>query len=415
MKNQYSIHELMTLFADGELSESEEQFLFDAIALHPELQSEFKQTLLVHKLLHEMSMPIPSEECDAQLFARAGFGEKKKKRGLIFFLNRRNAYISAAAVVLCVIGAYSWYRPSSDSTNPVPQMKTATINRQVQQQSDYGVNREKGTSLSSQSISVQSEQSHTSRATRVMQNAMTTKRNDEAIATIAIAAEDGTNTRESKEKKADANPQNAVPVPFDILSQKYSSSQASSSVNANTLPQQHGLVLSRNFSSKYFVEARGAMSMNATTPNISVAGMMKLHDKTWIGLAAGRDNMVTTGNNVSAAQDDLFGATANKGAIQETEIPTESIPTIQHWVGAVVEHRLGTITDGIEPTTRVTLGGAESGPFGKIGVGVMMRFTPQFIGTIGIENTGLVYKSTIDNSWKSVVTFGGLCSFAIEF
>ncbi|HRK60420.1 MAG TPA: hypothetical protein PLI74_12310, partial [Candidatus Kapabacteria bacterium] len=83
--------------------------------------------------------------------------------------------------------------------------------------------------------------------------------------------------------------------------------------------------------------------------------------------------------------------------------------------GAVIERRLGNIVDGIEPTTRLTIGGAESGPFGKLGIGVMMRFSPQFVGTLGIENTGLLYRSSIDNSWKSVTTFGGLCSFAIEF
>lgn len=415
MKNQYTIHELMTLFADGELSESEEQFLFDAIASYPELQAEFKQTLLVHKLLLETTLPIPSEECDAQLFAKAGFGEKKKKRGLIFFLNRPRTYISVAAALLCIIGTYSWYFTPNNSSVKAVQANTIISNNNAQRQNDYGVKPEIGTTQLAHAGLVQTKKSLFRNASHVNQNSLSVM-DDETSATMTIAADDGANTIQSIVKKENVSAQNHVPVPFDMLSQKQALSQLSPSVVANNRPHQHTVEISRNFSSKYFVEARGAMSMNATTPNISVAGMMKLQDKTWIGLAAGRDNMVNTGNNASTVQEgDLFGTSLSKGALVETEIPKESIPTIQHWVGAVVEHRLGTITEGIEPTTRLTLGGAESGPFGKIGVGVMMRFTPQFIGTIGIENTGLVYKSTIDNSWKSVVTFGGLCSFAIEF
>ena len=161
----------------------------------------------------------------------------------------------------------------------------------------------------------------------------------------------------------------------DAFNKKVMSLQSIVNSSALQLSQPNEKNITQRFSSQYFVEARGAMNVSASSPNVSLAGMMKLQEKTWIGLAAGRENMVNLVNNSATANDgDLFGISANKGATRNTETATETIPTIQHWFGAVIERRLGNIVDGIEPTTRLTLGGAESGPFGKLGIGVMMRF-----------------------------------------
>lgn len=412
MKNQYSIHELMTLFADGELPEADEQFLFDAIASNAELQAEFKQTLLVHKLLNEVPAAIPSEECDAQLFAKAGFGENKKKRASIFFLNMRT--LGSAAAILCILGAYSFFVNFIEHNN-VAQISII----------DVPVNKSNQSGNTDKNISVIHNHHNNLQKKQIHHKSVFMDHNAKKSFMVSTdfskksIEQDMTMTTDN----VTMNTKSANNVETPIISDKSIPLYTNNILTHSPVNQSGQQVLqmseshnTQRFSSQYFIEARGAMSVNASTPNVSLAGMVKLQEKTWIGLAAGRDNMVNLGNNsVTDNEGDLFGASTNKGATRNTETVSETIPTIQHWFGAVIERRLGNIVDGIEPTTRFTLGGAESGPFGKLGIGVTMRFSPQFVGTIGIENTGLLYRSSVDNSWKSVTTVGGLCSFAIEF
>ncbi len=412
MKNQYSIHELMTLFADGELSETEEQYLFDAIASNAELQSEFKQTLLVHRLLNEIPVAIPSEECDAQLFARAGFDEKKKKRAAMFFLNMKT--ISSAAAILCVLGAYSLYDNDKELKN-VAQINTKQI--PIDKVVQSGDKEKISPKITKNPNELQNEQSqHKFKSINYKAIKSSTVSQELSNNVIQHDLEFSPDKSIVSTQPATNDATKVIADESDASNKKDMSLQSIVNSSALQLSQPNEKNNTQRFSSQYFVEARGAMNVSASSPNVSLAGMMKLQEKTWIGLAAGRENMVNLVNNSATANDgDLFGISANKGATRNTETATETIPTIQHWFGAVIERRLGNIVDGIEPTTRLTLGGAESGPFGKLGIGVMMRFSPQFVGTIGIENTGLIYRSSVENSWKSVTTFGGLCSFAIEF
>lgn len=414
MKEQYTIHELMTLFADGELSETEEQYLFDAIASNAELQSEFKQTLLVHKLLNEIPAAIPSEECDAQLFARAGFGEKKKRRGLLFFLHTRT--LSAAAAIICVLGTYVWFNYFNQTDIIVENTTLGTGQKTIMGSSavQYTAPQISGNSAKTDIIESADDAKYIRH--RVMKTPLVRIVNNNEEIQHEIASYNDKNQNDSQPiNTVTIDPKSLETVLLHSENGVNKNNYIHSSEEGLNTTHPHTRQYSPRFTSHYFVEARGAMSMNANSPNVAFAGMMKLQEKTWIGLAAGRDNMVNMANNSSSGNNDVFEFSTNKGAVRETEPIQETIPIIQHWLGAVIERRLGNIVDGIEPTTRLTIGGAESGPFGKLGIGVMMRFSPQFVGTLGIENTGLLYRSSIDNSWKSVTTFGGLCSFAIEF
>jgi hypothetical protein len=72
--NNYTPGELISLFIDGELGESERETLFDALAGNPELQAEFERALHInHAVAQEVLKTVPPVALTNAIFAEAGF------------------------------------------------------------------------------------------------------------------------------------------------------------------------------------------------------------------------------------------------------------------------------------------------------------------------------------------------------
>lgn len=413
MNENYTIEELMTLFADGEISEADEKRLFDAVSSDPKYHEEFRQALAVQKILTESVFPIPSEELDNALFEKAGFAEKKKKRTPILWLNTvTGRSLSVAAAFLIAFGIIS-YTSRNDNEN----VTISDNNIRIQQPENNNIIASDGL----QNVGVEENKimkpKHSiykkNKHYRIINNNIREESNYESNNSVQV-------NRISENILENDNVTEEKPTYFknDTPPNKNNQVEKIASIEKSTTP----IFPIKKGYSKFFVEARGAMMLNAnaaTGANIAVAGMMRLGEKTWLGLAAGRESLMNS--NTIAQNSDVFQITeftnstpgektANRNKQETIE---ETIPPIQNWIGAVAERRFGEVFGGMEPTARVVLGGTGIGPFAKVGAGMMLHFSPSFHASVGFENTGIMYKK--NDNWKTTNTIGAICSFALEF
>lgn len=414
MNENYTIEELMTLFADGEISEADEKRLFDAVSSDPKYHEEFRQALAVQKMLSESPFPVPSQELDNALFEKAGFSEKKKKRAPIFWLNTMaGKSLSVAAAFLIVFGIVS-YTSKDDNKDVLVSDNNSTI--QIPEQNSIIASDELPNEIMSEKKSIEARYTtfKKSKQNRIVNNNIfeeSTHESNNSVQENRVSNNPLKNDNISAEKPATFT--NTLP-PI-----KQNQGEQIASIEKSAAPI---FPMKRTYS-KFFVEARGAMMLNANAAagaNIAVAGMMRLGEKTWLGLAAGRESLMNNSTN-SVPNNDGFelselsnGAPDSKSANRnkQTDIE-ETIPPIQNWIGAVAERRFGEVFSGLEPTARVVLGGTGIGPFAKVGAGMMLHFSPSVHASIGFENTGIMYKK--NDNWQTTNTIGAICSFALEF
>jgi len=414
MNENYTIEELMTLFADGEISEADEKRLFDAVSSDPKYHEEFRQALAVQKMLSESPFPIPSQELDNALFEKAGFSEKKKKRAPIFWLNTvTGRSLSVAAAFLLVFGIVS-YTSKDENRDVIVSGNNSTI--EIPERNSIITSGELRNEVINEKKTVEHKYSAYKKNNqyRIVSNNIfeeSTHESNNSVQENRISNNILKNDNVSEEKPTTFT--NTIPPIKQNQVEQFASIEKSA---APIFPM-------KKTYSKFFVEARGAMMLNANAAvgaNIAVAGMMRLGEKTWLGLAAGRESLMNNSTN-SVPSNDGFelselsnstpgGKSANRN--EQTDIE-ETIPPIQNWIGAVAERRFGEVFSGLEPTARVVLGGTGIGPFAKVGAGMMLHFSPSVHASIGFENTGIMYKKNDD--WQTTNTIGAICSFALEF
>ncbi len=414
MNEYYSIEELMTLFADGEISEADEKRLFDAVSSDPKYHEEFRQALAVQKILSESPFPIPSQELDNALFEKAGFSEKKKRRAPIVWLNTmagRSLSVAAAFLLVFGIVSYTW---KNDNKDTIVSGNNATI--EIPERSNIIASGELRNEVVIEKKTIEQNYSAHKKSNqyRIVSNNIfeeSTNESNNSVQENRISNNIQKNDNISEEK----------PVTFTNTLPPIKQSQVEqiASIEKSAAP----IFPMKKSYSKFFVEARGAMMLNANTAsgaNIAIAGMMRLGEKTWLGLAAGRESLMNNSTN-SVPPNDGFSLgemsnipNTNEKANRNVQTAVEeSIPPIQNWIGAVAERRFGEVFGGLEPTARVVLGGTGIGPFAKVGAGMMLHFSPSVHASIGFENTGIMYKKK--DNWQTANTIGAICSFALEF
>lgn len=428
MNEQYSIDELITLFADGELSEENERRLFEIISADPLCHEEFRKALSIQKLMSEVHFPVPSADLDAAVFEKAGFTKEKKRRPVIFFWDSSSAKIFTAAATILLIFGVVFY-----NTNRVDNTALLTVHEQR-------IGSEKSQGLVSENNTVPSLNNTDNLSSGNIKSTVFGNETESKIRHQDYKNVSRKNTTEHKndynkgEQPVFANNNVITPEP---INNSNTEEKVHNSIAENKLP------LSKNqdkkldafeenpikpiglktMKSKFFVEARGGMMLNSSNQqntNVSFAGMMKLSETTWLGVAAGRENLMggvanTTPNTNSNSVGEFSNtSTDGKSANRDQPNQTESIiPPVQNWFGAVVERRFGELFAGAEPTARMVVGGTGIGPFAKVGAGMMLHFNGSVHASVGFENTGIMYKK--NNNWEVSNMIGAVCSFALEF
>lgn len=421
MNEQYSIDELITLFADGELSEENERRLFEIISADPLCHEEFRKALSIQKLMSEVHFPVPSADLDAAIFEKAGFTKEKKRRPVIFFWDSSSAKIfTAAATFLLIFGVIFYNANRADNT----ALLTVHEQRIGSEKSQRLVSENNTDDLGNGSIKSTVFGNETENKIRhqyyknVSRKNTTEHKNDynkeeqPVFVNNNVIISESINKSNTEEIVHNSIAENKLPL-------SKSEDKKLEIFEENPIKP----IALKTMKSKFFVEARGGMMLNSSNQqntNVSFAGMMKLSEKTWLGVAAGRENLMGgVANTTPNTNGNSFGEFSNtstdgKSANRDQPNQTESIiPPVQNWFGAVVERRFGELFAGAEPTARMVVGGTGIGPFAKVGAGMMLHFNNSVHASVGFENTGIMYKK--NNNWEVSNMIGAVCSFALEF